>query len=118
MELSVISIGATDMEKSLKFYNEMLEIPIKSKEFYPKIVELKSKIPIILYEVENESTVQSYNEATLLIDFSVSSLVEEKKKFKNNNIHFLFDENQEFPGGIMNAVKDPNGNIIELLQYH
>ncbi|WP_414053800.1 VOC family protein [Macrococcus equi] len=117
MKLSLLSIGAKDMDESLKFYTEVLDLEIKTKDYYPEIVELNSLVPIVLYKVNQASIVNNYEQATLLIDFEVDDLDSTKRKLLSHNIEYIFKENQQFPGGIMNAIKDPNGNIIELLEF-
>lgn len=117
MKLSVISIGVHDMDLAMEFYNEKLGVEIKSKQFYPEIVELKSPIPIILFKVSKKAETTYYQDSSICLDFSVDDVLDTIKDLKQKGVDLLFEEPQPFPAGVMTAAKDPSGNIIEFLEF-
>jgi len=117
MKVSVISLGVHNMELALEFYSEKLGLKVKSKQFYPELVELKNNVPIILYKVEDKVDLNYLKDAVTTIGFEVENVQESINELIQKNVDLIFNEPQPFPAGIMTAVKDPSGNIVELLEF-
>lgn len=117
MDVSVISVGVHDMDLALEFYNEKLGVEIKSKQFFPELVELQGPVPLILYKVEKKVEMDYLKDSITTLGFGVRNILETIISLKQKNVEFIYDEPQPFPAGVMTAIKDPSGNIIELLEF-
>lgn len=112
-----LSINVADMTTAIDFYCNKLGFEI-STQYDDNLVSLKHEhIPIVLCQVEFPTQVQYPRESQVVIGLQVEDLTASIQQYKQIGIQVLYDEPHECPPGIYNAIVDPFGNVIELLEY-
>ena len=122
MKVSFTTIAVRDLEKSVKFYKEVIKLN-EVMRFSPQkginIVFLKDedngKIELIEYEQKKEVVI-SGSVPIVSIGFAVDSLDDSMKMLREKNIEIIRGPIQTPGGQQFLFIKDPNGVEIELIQ--
>lgn len=118
MNFCWITLRVTDMEESLKFYHEILGLPIASRHGGPdmEIVMLgeedKPKIEL-LYDKNSKVSIQV---AGLSIGIEVKSLDEALNYVKEKGIPLFREPFSPTPNVRFFFIKDPNGIEVQLVE--
>jgi lactoylglutathione lyase len=114
----VIQINVNDMDKAIDFYCVKLGFQIRSREHYPQIVVLDNEpIPLILFKVTKEAAIDYGNAAQTLINIATENLVNTLEGLRAKGVTVIHETPERCPVGIYAAVRDPSGNVVELLEY-
>lgn len=115
--ICVISINVSNMDTALDFYCDKLGFELSTR-YDDTLVSLKHEpVAIVLYQVDRSTQVQYPHEAQVVIGLQVDNLNETIDHYKQLGIEVLYDEPRECPPGIYSAIRDPFGNVIELIEY-
>ena len=122
MKISFTTITVRDLEKSVKFYTEIIKLN-EVMRFSPQkginIVFLKDeyngKIELIEYE-QNKKVEDSGNAAIVSIGFAIDDLDKSIKMLSESNIKITRGPIQTPSGTKFLFIKDPDGVEIELIQ--
>jgi lactoylglutathione lyase len=111
-KVGAVIIQVSDMEKSSKFYNETLNLPLKNKskdwaEFY------NSGTVVALHRANNKEQVDSGK--GMLLGFTVYDFETVVKNLKDNKVDF-FKEPAEESFGKHTIIKDPDDHLISIAQ--
>ena len=103
------------MEKSIKFYSETLELPIKTRSkdwtaFFNKDTVLA------LHPAPKKKTILRTGSGTL-VGFEVTDLDSTVKKLKERRVKF-FKRPKEEPFGKHAIVQDPDGHLISIAEIN
>lgn len=122
MKIGFTTIRVKDMEESLKFYTELLELKEVSR-FSPQkgvdIVFLKDEDNNMIELIKDSSADKlegSKAASVVSIGFKVNSLNEIVKKIKSKNIKILRGPIEVPSGERFIFIKDPNGVEIEFIE--
>ena len=99
------------MDKSIKFYRDVLELPIKNTS--PEWVEFFSSGTVLALH-PSKSKVRTRNSG-VLVGFMVSSLESVANKLKEKNVEF-FKEPKEESFGKHAIIVDPDGHLISIAE--
>ncbi len=104
----------SNMEKSIKFYTETLELPIKTRskewtEFFTNDTVLA------LHPAAKKSKLKTGSGA--LIGFEVTDLDSTVRRLKEKRVKF-FKKPKEEPFGKHAIIKDPDGHLISLAEIN
>jgi predicted enzyme related to lactoylglutathione lyase len=118
----VIQINVVDLDEAIEFYTQSLGLEIASRDHYPRMVKLATdNVPIILYRVERAVRTEErpdYEDAPrTLINFEVDDLAGTLERLGRAGAAVVQSEPQACPVGIYAGVRDPSGNVIELVEY-
>lgn len=122
MKISFTTITVIDLEKSVKFYTEIINLN-EVMRFSPQkginIVFLKDenngKIELIEYE-QNKEVDDSGNASIVSIGFAIDDLDKAIKMLSESNIKIIRGPIQTPSGAKFLFIKDPDGVEIELIQ--
>jgi predicted enzyme related to lactoylglutathione lyase len=115
--ICVVQINVVDMDEALDFYCGTLGLEAGSREFYPQIVEIRHEgVQLILNKVEERAQIDYPRVAQTLLNFQVDDLEKELAKLKSKGVELIHDTPQECPVGVFAALRDPSGNVHELLE--
>jgi len=112
-KVGAVILLVSKMEKSIKFYNEILELPIKTKskdwtEFFNKDTVLA------LHPAPKKKSILRAGSGTL-VGFEVSDLNSTVEKLKQKRVKF-FKKPKEESFGKHAIVQDPDGHLISIAE--
>ena len=114
----LIQINVTDMDVATDFYCNKLGFDVLSKKDYPNVVELVQKgIRLVLVKVTKPARIEYPNIAQTLIAIQVDDLTATLEDLKKKGVELVYDTPQKFPEGVYSALRDPFGNVHELIEY-
>ena len=115
--IAAISIYVDDMERAIAFYQDVLGFKVRSRPV-PFIAELDHDSPALVLCQAEHSTRFDYSKASgTVIGLAASDVAARAADFKKRGIELVVAEPQEFPGGKFIALRDPAGNVVELLEF-
>lgn len=118
LNICVISINVTHMKTAVAFYCDILGFQISTVYDEDYIIGLKNEhIPLILNKVDTITKVDYPHEAQVVLGIQTNDLKASIADFKARGIEVLFDTPQACPPGTYSAIRDPFGNVIELLEF-
>jgi lactoylglutathione lyase len=109
--LGALILLVSDMDKSIKFYRDVLELPIKNTS--SEWVEFFSSGTVLaLHPSKSKSRTKN---SGVLVGFMVSNLETVAKKLKNKKVEF-FKEPKEESFGKHAIIADPDGHLISIVE--
>jgi lactoylglutathione lyase len=114
-KVGAIILLVSNMEKSIKFYSETLELPIKTRskdwtEFF------NNDTVLALHPAPKKKTILRTGSGTL-VGFEVTDLDSTVKKLKERRVKF-FKRPKEEPFGKHAIVQDPDGHLISIAEIN
>lgn len=123
-KVGTVILLVSDMERSLKFYRDLLGLPIKTKTQSQDWVEFFNReTTLSLHPIKkgNGGSSVDSKETKLgtgtLVGFMVSDIDSTVQFLKENNVRF-FKEPREEPFGKHAIVQDPDGHLISVAQLN
>lgn len=117
-KVCVIQINVSDMNDAIDFYCNKLGFEVRSKRYYPDIVDLvHDAIPLILYKVPKHTKIDYPNVAQTLINIQTDNLDSSLKDLKSKGVELIHETPQDCPVGVYAAFRDPFGNVHELVEF-
>ncbi|WP_242069297.1 VOC family protein [Paenibacillus dendritiformis] len=111
------SIYVSNLELAKQFYCGKLGFEL-SREYDANTVSLKHEgIPIVLYQVRQAAEPGYPRQAQVVIGLETDNLAVTIAKLTAQGIEAVYDAPQPCPPGVYNAIRDPFGNVIELLEF-
>lgn len=114
-KVGAVILLVSNMEKSIKFYSETLELPIKTRskdwtEFF------NNDSVLALHPAPKKKTILKTGSGTL-VGFEVTDLDSTVKKLKERRVKF-FKRPKEEPFGKHAIVQDPDGHLISIAEIN
>ena len=109
--LGAVILLVSDMDKSMKFYRDVLELPVKNTA--PEWVEFFSSGTVLaLHPSKNKTRTKN---SGVLVGFMVSDLESVAQKLKDKNVEF-FKKPKEESFGKHAIIVDPDGHLISIAE--
>ena len=119
-KVGTVILLVSNMERSVKFYKEVLGLPVKTKTQSPDWVEFFNRETTLslhaLKKGKGSNKVDSKDTKLgtgTLVGFMVSDIDSTVQFLKENNVRF-FKEPREEPFGMHAIVEDPDGHLISI----
>jgi len=114
-KVGAVILLVSNMEKSIKFYSETLELPIKTRskdwtEFF------NNDTVLALHPAPKKKTILKTGSGTL-VGFELTDLDPTIKKLKERRVKF-FKRPKEEPFGKHAIVQDPDGHLISIAEIN
>lgn len=114
-KVGAVILLVSNMEKSIKFYSETLELPIKTRskdwtEFF------NNDTVLALHPAPKKKTILKTGSGTL-VGFEVTDLDSTVKKLNERRVKF-FKRPKEEPFGKHAIVQDPDGHLISIAEIN
>ncbi|HUU78009.1 MAG TPA: VOC family protein [candidate division Zixibacteria bacterium] len=119
LQIAMNQINVTNLEEAIKWYTNTLGFELSKENYFPpQAVDLiqKGNIRLILYKVDKKVKNDYPNQTQTIIIFRTENLEKLTEDLKKKNVAFVYPEAIEFPAGIFNAIIDPFGNVLEIVQ--
>jgi catechol 2,3-dioxygenase-like lactoylglutathione lyase family enzyme len=117
-KIVVIQVNVTDMDAALDFYCGKLGFAVHSKTSYPNIVRLEHEaIRFILNRVKEKALGGYPDVAQTIINIGTENLQRDLKRLRAAGVEVLHDAPLSCPAGIYAAIRDPSGNVLELIEH-
>ena len=112
------TILVDDMEAALGFYVDKLGFEVVKRDHYPYFVMLKHDLyPIALHQVEKTAANDYPNQSQTILGIATENLAETIAKFKAQGVDVIHDTPKKFFLGWYAALRDPAGNVHELIEF-
>ncbi len=109
--LGAVILLVSDMDKSMKFYRDVLELPVKNTS--SEWVEFFSSGTVLaLHPSKNKTRTKN---SGVLVGFMVSDLESVAQKLKDKNVEF-FKKPKEESFGKHAIIVDPDGHLISIAE--
>jgi catechol 2,3-dioxygenase-like lactoylglutathione lyase family enzyme len=114
-KVGAVILLVSNMEKSIKFYSDTLELPVKSRskdwtEFF------NNDTVLALHPAPEKKKLLKTGSGTL-VGFEVTDLDSTVKKLKEKRVKF-FKRPKEEPFGKHAIVQDPDGHLISIAELN
>lgn len=107
------------MEKALDFYSSKLGFEVTKRDHYPHFVLLKHEAyPIALHQVEKTLALDYPQQAQTVLDISTNNLEATIADLCTKGVEMIHTTPQRFFAGYYAALRDPSGNIHELIELN
>jgi predicted enzyme related to lactoylglutathione lyase len=107
------------MDKAVEFYCEKLGFKEAQRYDDGCIVRLENEgPPVILEKIESSTRVEYPGHAQIVVGIETDDIEKTSEKLKAKGVEFLHNKPQPFVAGFVMAMRDPSGNVLELLQFH
>jgi catechol 2,3-dioxygenase-like lactoylglutathione lyase family enzyme len=121
-KVGTVILLVADMDRSVKFYKELLGLPVKTKTQSPDWVEFFNReTTLSLHAIKRGEVNDSAGSKDTklgtgtLVGFMVSDIDSTVQFLKENNIRF-FKELRDEPFGKHAIIEDPDGHLISIAQ--
>lgn len=118
--ITVLQINVHDMDRAIEFY-ELLGLSVASREHYPQIVKLAhdhvDQMTLLLYRVDRPTKVDYPRESQILFNVETDDLQGALERLRSQGAEVLHETPEACPVGVYGAVRDPSGNVVELIEY-
>ncbi len=117
VNVCVIGVYVDDMDKALDFYCNMLGFKVKHK-YDDCLVHLENEGPSLILETTEKPVNAKYpGTSQVALGIETKNVKETAEKLRAIGADVIHNAPRKFPAGIFMAVRDPAGNLIELLQF-
>ena len=115
----VIGVYVDDMDKAVEFYCEKLGFQVAQRYDDGCIVRLENEgPPVILEKVDNAARSEYPGHSQFVLGIETDDIDTTSKNLRTKGVEFLHDKPQTFVAGLVMAMRDPSGNVLELLQFN
>ena len=114
----VIGIYVDDIDKAVEFYCEKLGFKEAQRYNDGCIVRLENDgPPVILEKVEKSNITQYPGKSQIVLGIETDNIEDTAREMRGKGVEFLHESPQPFVAGFVMAMRDPAGNVLELLQF-
>jgi catechol 2,3-dioxygenase-like lactoylglutathione lyase family enzyme len=115
--IAAVSIYVDNMDKAIAFYSDVLGFAVKNRPV-PFITELEHDgVALILCQAERPTKNDYPNAATVVVGLAMDNVAARAQELARKKVDVLTSTPQDFPGGKFIALRDPAGNVVELLEF-
>ena len=115
--IAAVSIYVDDMEKAIAFYRDVIGFAVQARPA-PYITELKHDgVAVILCQAERPTKSDYPNAAATVIGVAANNVGARAQELATKKVDLVHTTPQDFPGGKFIALRDPAGNVVELLEF-
>jgi catechol 2,3-dioxygenase-like lactoylglutathione lyase family enzyme len=112
-EICVVGVYVRDLERAREFYCDTLGFEIAG-EYGDCILQLKSEgVTFVVERIEGDFPARP----CVAIGIRTDDLEKEMGRLSELGVMMLHDTPQPFPEGVFAACRDPEGNLLELLEF-
>ena len=115
--ISALTLLVPDLGAAQKFYCDLLGFAVEAS-YGPELIKLQhAGCSLLLSRCERASRPDYPLAAQVAIGIAVGDVEAELTRLRRAKVEIIFEHPQDFPAGRFIAVRDPAGNVVELLQF-
>jgi catechol 2,3-dioxygenase-like lactoylglutathione lyase family enzyme len=112
-EICVVGVYVRDLQEARAFYCDKLGFEIAA-QYGDCILQLKSEgVTFVIEEMAGDFP----SEPCVAIGIRSDDLAGDMERLGDQGVTFVYDTPQPFPEGVFAACHDPEGNLLELLEF-
>ena len=111
---TLINVTSDNPDRLLKFYSEVVGLP-KNPNMGDFAVDAGATT--IGFDGHSDTKGASKEPSRVLIDFFVDDIAAEQKRLEAAGVKFSRSQGKEYWGGIISTFADPDGNLVQLIEY-
>jgi len=116
-KIAAVSVYVDNMDRAVDFYTKWLGFKVEAKP-NPYITVLEHEgVALVLCQAETARKLAYTKEAGTVLGLASQKLEKEIARLQAAKVEFVVATPQDMPGGRFVAVRDPSGNVIELLEF-
>ena len=108
-----INITSENPERLFAFYRDVLHLPLNDRGDAFAVADGQ-----VLIDGHSETRGPAKEPQRVLINFFVDDLAAEQQRLEAQGVRFLRDKGKEYWGGTISTFTDPDGNYLQLLEFH
>lgn len=112
-KIGAVILLVSDMKNSIKFYRDILNLPIKSQS--KDWTEFFNRETVLALHPARKGKAEKGEGINVLVGFMVSDLEAEVKQLQKKKVKFIKKLKQE-PFGKHAIIEDPDGHLISLAE--
>ena len=118
-KVSMIQINVSDLDKAIDWYCKTLGFELSEEHYHhPVAVDLVHEgCRLLLHRADKPAHIDYPNVAQTLICIEVDNLAAKMNDLKSRGVELIHDTPQKFPAGVFIAIRDPFGNVHELVEF-
>ena len=111
---TLVNITSDNPERLMKFYTEVVGLP-KNPNMGDGAVDAGGTT--IGFDGHSRISGPAKEPERVLIDLFVEDIAAEQKRLEGAGVKFSRSQGKEYWGGIISTFADPDGNIVQLIEY-
>jgi lactoylglutathione lyase len=112
-EICVVGVYVRDLQKAREFYCDRLGFEIAA-QYGDCILQLRTEgVTFVIEEIGGDFP----SEPCVAIGIRTDNLEVEMGRLSDLGVTFIHDTPQPFPEGVFAACQDPEGNLLEMLEF-
>jgi lactoylglutathione lyase len=116
-KVAAISVYVQDLDAAEKFYTAALGFRVKQR-MPPELIVLEHDGPeLVLCQAEKPAAGGYPRASGVVLGIPTDNLDASIRKLREQKADLVHTEPQPFPVGRFVALRDPSGNVIELLEF-
>ena len=110
-----ITLWTQNLERMFRFYHDLLQLPLHSRSagFIAFQVGEGARFNLGLHDQVDGPARDPYR---IMVNLGVNDIQQEYQRLRGAGVEFLRPPEREHWGGWVATFKDPDGNILQLLQ--
>lgn len=114
----VLTIQVTDLNEAINFYENVLGFEVSRLYEGGCIALLKHEgMSVVLNKVERIAATDYPHETQVVPAMETPDIEAALADFKAKGVDVVMEHPQPCPPGLFSAIRDPFGNVIELIQF-
>ena len=110
----LLNITSEDPDRLYTFYRDVVGLPVKEG-----MGERALQMGAATLAFDGHSAIKGATKEPerVLIDFFVDDIAGEQKRLEASGVKFIRSQGKEYWGGIISTFADPDGNLVQLIEY-
>jgi predicted enzyme related to lactoylglutathione lyase len=109
-----VNITSENPERLMKFYMDVIGLP-KNPNMGDGAVDAGGTT--IGFDGHSDTKGSTKEPSRVLIDLFVDDIAAEQKRLEAAGVKFSRSQGKEYWGGIISTFADPDGNLVQLIEY-
>jgi lactoylglutathione lyase len=112
-------IYVKDLDEAIAWYRDVLGFCVSQEHYhYPVAVDLEQDgLRLLLHRAERSTDVEFGMDSCITLGLRTPDIRDSIAQLKTRGAALIHEEPQQFPAGEWFAVRDPFGNVLELIQF-